>query len=217
MREEVICSQSYLRLEVPLRKQITNYQFPVTITQDHAGGAPISIWEQRLQLQDSFFVAHVGYFFQVRKSVDLSTSYSNMLLTFPSSKNRNCGNSYFDNDTANLWAGKLGLSIMNRVQTPAWDTFRHYKVPETQAPYTTGIPPDGYIPQDEIDLGTDGFYPCEPYWTLVGSKSNILTLELPKPPGVGIEADNPATEFVGEYRMVLLLRGVLAQNSTKVG
>ena len=220
MKSEVICSQSYLRLEVPLRKQITAYQFPVTITQQHPGGEPVSIWENRLQLQDSFFVNHIGYFFQVRKTngsvPSAEESYNSQLFTYPTSKDQNCTQSFYANETTNLWAGKLSLTIMNRVQTPGWDCYRHYVVPQTQSPFYTAPPPDGNIQQDEIDLGQDGFYPCEPYWTLVGSKSNLLTLELPQPPGVGIEADNAATEFVGEYRMVLILRGILAQNSTTV-
>lgn len=216
MRSEVICSQSYLRLEVPLRKQITNYTFPVTITQAHSGGEEVSIWEQRLQLQDSFFCNQVGYFFQVRETVNGDTSLASQLYTFPTNKNQNAGQSFFDNPTSSLWAGNLTLSIMNRVQTPGWDLWRHYKVPETQAPYYTTVPSNGYIPQDQVDLAQDGFYPCEPYWTLVGSKNNQLVLNLAQPPGTGIEADNPASDFVGEYRMVLILRGVLAQNSTTV-
>lgn len=216
MRSEVICSQSYLRLEVPLRKQITSYNFPVTITQQHPGGEDQSIWEQRLQLQDSFFCNQVGYFFQCRVDKNGSSGAASKLFTYPTSMNQNLGQSYYAVTTSLLWAGFLELSIMNRVQTPAWDCFRHYKVPETQAPFYTTTPANGYIQNDEVDLAEDGFYPCEPYWTLVGSKNNQLTLNLAEAPGNAIEADNPASSFVGEYRMVLILRGVLAQNSTTV-
>lgn len=216
MRNEVLVSQSYLRLEVPLRKQITSYNFPVTITQQHPGGEDQSIWEQRLQLQDSFFCNQVGYFFQCVRDKNGSTGVASKLFTYPTSMNQNLGQSFYAVTTSLLWAGYLELSIMNRVQTPGWDLFRHYKVPQTQAPFYTSPPANGYIQNDEVDLGEDGFYPCEPYWTLVGSKNNQLTLNLAEAPGNAIEADNPSSSFVGEYRMVLILRGCLAQNSTTV-
>lgn len=216
IRNRVICSQSFLRLEATLQRNVTDYKFPVTITQQHTNGTPVSITEQRLQLQDSFFASHIGYFLVVDRTADLNTGFKNTLLTYPTGRNQAFNNSYITGPLRLLWDGKLQLTVMNRVQCPAWDTFRHLYVPETQSPYYQGVPPSGVIASDEQDGSMDGFYPIEPLWTLIGSKNNDLTLSLPENPGASIEAGGSGA-FTGNYKLVIILRGVLAQNSTDVG
>lgn len=215
MRAMVLMSQSYLRFEVTLQRNVTEYQFPIVITQQAQNGVAQSVTEQRLQLQDSFFVSHLGYFFQVAKTKDGNEGYVNQLYTYPTSKNQNLGQSYYGNVGSLLWNASMSLTVQNRVQCPAWDTFRHYYVPQTQSPYYSA-PVAASIDQDEQDGSQYGFYPVEPNWTLVGSKNNNLTVTLPFSPGTAIEPTGSGA-FTGIYRLVVIVRGILAQNSTSVG
>jgi len=54
---QVVLSQSYLRLEVALSTSITNYQFPVLVNDVSSSNTTSFSTEQRLNLQDSFVIS----------------------------------------------------------------------------------------------------------------------------------------------------------------
>ena len=103
----------------------------------------------------------------------------------------------------NLYNGKLSVVVNNRQIVPAWDLYRHLYVPQTQqgaAATATTI--------DENDATEFGYYPVEPNIVLVGSKNNVISLELPGAIST-LEAGTAP-------RIVVIMRGILAQNVTPV-
>jgi hypothetical protein len=103
----------------------------------------------------------------------------------------------------NLYNGKLSITINNRQVVPSWDLYKHLYVPQTQqgaASTATTI--------DQNDASEFGYYPVEPNIVLVGSKNNVVTIELPGAISVLQASTAP--------RISLIFSGILAQNVTPV-
>lgn len=197
---QVVLSQSYLRLEVALSTSITNYQFPVLVNDVSSSNTTSFATEQRLNLQDSFVISSLGFFVAAPSS---STAVDFQLATYPNPyifSTTNAASSLF-----NWYNSSLTLTVNNRQIVPAYDLYRHYSVPQQQGgnAYTTA---QTQAFRDQQDGGESGFYPIEPAWVLVGSKQNTLQVQLPSAMAA-IQANS---------RAILILRGHLAQNSTPV-
>ena len=194
---QAILSQSYLRLERVISNTSTSYQFGVLVN-DQPGGSTIRQNEQRLNLQDSFFVSSIQCFVY---NTTNATDTDAVLQTYPSP-------TYFTATAAQslyqLYNGYLSLTVNNRVITPNWDLYRHLTVPQTQQTVTP-IASGTAINQFEGSNYTE--YACEPNWVLIGSKNNSLQINLP---------NAISTLKTGTNVICLMLRGVLAQNSTVV-
>lgn len=196
--KQAILSQSYLRLERLLSTSVTNYQFGVLIN-DQPQGSTIRPNEQRLNLQDAFYVGSVQLFLS-NTAAATDTNYNP--ITYP---NR------FVFTTAgaaqalyNLYNGYLSLTVNNRIITPSWDVLRHLEINQTQqnAALASGVNIDQLT-------GTESTgFACEPNWVLIGSKNNILQLNLPAAVGT-LQATSVTI-------VSIILRGVLAQNVTVV-
>lgn len=184
-------TQSFLRLEQPIAVGRTLYTFPVLVNQ---ANPQIFNTEQRLNLQDSFFINDVGFFQGLPSG---STDATFKLLTYVSPF-------LFVNDAQHqiFYNSKLSIAVNNNVIVPAWDTTRHLVAPQTQQTQALGAG----APMDEFHGNTTGFYPMEPNVTLVGSKNYVINLELPAAP-TAVEANS---------RVIIVLRGLLVQNSTVV-
>lgn len=202
-------SNAYLRFEVPINSQQTAYDVPITITQQAVGTTIQSSTEQRLELQDSFFISHMGYFFNYASSSTGWTGFQDALFTFPSSSL----NIAFDIDRLQLfWNGFMRLTVNNKVICPQWDLRRHYVAPEGQRPfYRPSDQPWNFT--DQQDGSQDGFYPVEPNWVLIGSRNNQMQVNFPRPFDSNIFLDATGSFSA---KMVVMVRGVLAQNSTPV-
>jgi hypothetical protein len=197
---QVVLSQSYLRLEVALSTSITNYQFPVLVNDVSSSNTTSFATEQRLNLQDSFVISSLGFFVAAPSS---STAVDFQLATYPNPyifSTTNAASSLF-----NWYNSSLTLTVNNRQIVPAYDLYRHYSVPQQQGgnSYTTA---QTQAFRDQQDGGESAFYPIEPAWVLVGSKQNTLQVQLPSAMAA-IQANS---------RAILVLRGHLAQNSTPV-
>jgi hypothetical protein len=197
---QVVLSQSYLRLEVALSTSITNYQFPVLVNDVSSSNTTSFATEQRLNLQDSFVISSLGFFVAAPSS---STAVDFQLATYPNPyifSTTNAASSLF-----NWYNSSLTLTVNNRQIVPAYDLYRHYSVPQQQGgnSYTTA---QTQAFRDQQDGGESAFYPIEPAWVLVGSKQNTLQVQLPSAMAA-IQANS---------RAILILRGHLAQNSTPV-
>jgi hypothetical protein len=197
---QVVLSQSYLRLEVALSTSITNYQFPVLVNDVSSSNTTSFATEQRLNLQDSFVISSLGFFVAAPSS---STAVDFQLATYPNPyifSTTNAASSLF-----NWYNSSLTLTVNNRQIVPAYDLYRHYSVPQQQGgnAYTTA---QTQAFRDQQDGGESAFYPIEPAWVLVGSKQNTLQVQLPSAMAA-IQANS---------RAILVLRGHLAQNSTPV-
>jgi len=195
---QAILSQSFLRLERTVSTNVTSYQFGV-LTNDQPGGSTIRATENRLALQDSFFVSSVSlYLYNTTNSTDTDAVFQ----TYPSP-------TYWTATAAQalyqVYNGELSLTVNNRVITPSWDLYRHMVVPQAQQ-VVTPIASTTVI--NQFDGSSYGEYTCEPNWVLIGSKNNNLTINLPN----AVSSLKASSTTV----IALILRGVLAQNSTQV-
>jgi hypothetical protein len=198
---QAVLSQSYLRLEVSLSTSITNYQFPVLVNDVSASATAATNLEQRLNLQDAFYVSQIGLFFGVPSS---STATNFQLCTYPNTTVFSASNTA--TSLFNWYNSSLSLTVNNRQIVPAYDLYRHYSVPQTQTAANAMYATSGISLRDQQDGGTSGFYPIEPGWVLVGSKQNTLQVQLASAMAA-VETNS---------RAILILRGHLAQNVTPV-
>jgi len=193
---QAVLSQSYIRSEVAMSTSTTSYQIPILT--NSTGANTNFATNQLLQLQDAFVVASIGVFVSIPAA---STTTAFPLYTYPNA-------SAFTTSGAaaalyNLYNGKLSVTVNNRQIVPAWDLYRHLYVPQTQqgaASTATTI--------DENDATEYGYYPVEPNIVLVGSKNNVITLELPGAISTLQASTAP--------RIVVIMRGILGQNITPV-
>jgi hypothetical protein len=183
-------TQSFIRVEQPLVALQTLYTFPVLVNQ-----APVLNTEQRLNLQDSFVISELGVYLAAPTS---ATDTAFRLLSFTN----------FFSFAANtvpyygLYNGRLIISVNNNIILPAWDLWRHYCANQTQQ----GAAVAAAVPQDQFAGERDGMYAVEPNVTLIGSKNYVVQIQLP----VGLSA------ITANSRVVIMMRGILAQNSTVV-
>lgn len=189
--DQAVLSQSYLRSEVALATGKTQYQFPILVNDNQQATFNTC---QFLNLQDAFYVS--GIFIGFAKPAS-STSAEFKLNTYPDTS------IFTTTGTAqSLYAfynGTMQLTVNNRQIVSAYNVSRHMYVGQTQ-----GITASGTIA--EQDGSSSGFYPCEPGLVLVGSKQNVLTINIPQ----GL------TAVEANSRVVIILHGHLAQNVTPV-
>jgi hypothetical protein len=193
---QAVLSQSYLRSEVAMSTSTTSYQIPILV--NSVGAGTNFSTNNLLNLQDGFVVSSIGVFVAIPAA---STTTAFPLYTYPNA-------TAFSTSGAatalyNLYGGKLSVVVNNRQIVPSWDLYRHLYVPQTQqgaASTASTI--------DENDATEYGYYPVEPNIVLVGSKNNVISLELPG-------AISTLQAGVAP-RIVVIMRGILAQNVTPV-
>lgn len=196
---QAVLSQSYLRTELTLSTTKTLYQFPILVN-DNSQGTPPST-SRLLNLQDAFYCSSLGIFVAAPAS---ATATNFQLVTYPNASiftTANAATSLYS-----LYNGNLSLTVNNRQIVPAYDVYRHYEVPQTQQTANADYTTSGINYRDQQSGADSAFYPVEPGWVFVGSKQNTLQIELPSALAA-IQADS---------RVILIMRGHLAQNVTPV-
>jgi hypothetical protein len=193
---QAVLSQSYIRSEVAMSTSTTSYQIPILV--NSTGANTNFATNNLLQLQDAFVVSSIGIFVSIPAS---SSTTAFRLYTYPNV-------TAFSTSGAatalyNLYNGKMSVVVNNRQIVPSWDIYRHLYVPQTQQ-----LAASTATTQDENDATEFGYYPVEPNIVLVGSKNNVISLELPGAISV-LEAGTAP-------RIVVIMRGILAQNVTPV-
>lgn len=185
-------SQSTLRLEQPCVATSTTYTFPVLINIQNQQAAYNT--EIRLQQQDSFVPTHIGFYLALPSS---GTDTTFKLLDYPNP-------AIFANavQMQAYYNGYMNIMINNVQYTQKWDLWRHWNTPQTQQTTALGAG----SPEDQFMGSDDGLYPMQPFILLIGSQNIQLTITIPVSP-TAVDANS---------RLVVLLRGVLAQNSTVV-
>jgi hypothetical protein len=199
--KNAVLSQSTLRLEVLAAVNTTIYKFGVLVN-DQSNGQQPSPTEVRLNLQDAFYAASMQVLIGL-KQTPADTAWP--VHSYPNP-------AVFTTSGAavalyNLYNGQLNLTVNNKIITPSWDILRHYKSNQTQgtgATQATG-------PVDQFDGGLDAGFPVEPNLVLIGSKNNVLQINLPA--AIGVLQATPST---AQTPIVIIFRGVLAQNVTVV-
>jgi len=191
-----VLSQSYIRSEVAMSTSTTSYQIPILV--NSVGAGTNFATNNLLNLQDGFVISSIGVFVSIPAA---SSTTAFPLYTYPNALAFTTAGAAAA--LYNLYNGKLSVVVNNRQIVPSWDLYRHLYVPQTQqgaAATATVI--------DQNDATEFGYYPCEPNIVLVGSKNNVISLELPG-------AISTLQASVAP-RIVVIMRGILAQNVTPV-
>lgn len=195
-KEDTVLTQSYLRLEQAMvANGSTQITFPIIAPQ--ASGTTNNQFntENRLVMQDSFVVSECGIFIFAPSSGTASTS---PLLSYPSPTILTTANAAANANT--IYHSQLQLIVAKQQILPSWPVWNNYCSNQTQATAATNSPIDQLSGRDDV------FFPIEPNWILIGSKSMTLTLNMP----------NSFAAIQANSRIVVFFRGVLAQNSTSV-
>ena len=193
-----VLSQSYLRFEVPLAVGQTTYTFDTLVNENTN---PNYITQNKLNLQDAFVTSAIGFFLAVPNTSGTSeTAFP--LFTYPNQPNFAAAT---DVDAYAIYNGSMQLTVNQRTIITGWDLSRHYMVPQTQQlqPRAAATP---FNAIDQVNLSGDGFYPAEPNIVMVGSKKNILQVQI----------NTGLATVQANSRLVCVFRGILAQNVTPV-
>lgn len=193
--QSAVLSQSYLRSEVAMSTSVTSYQIPILVNSQQGNNF---VTNNFLALQDAFVVSQVGVFLAAPAA---STTTAFPLYTYPTS-------SVFSTVGAaaalyNLYNGKMSVTVNNKTIMPSWDIYKHLFVPQTQA-----LAASTATTIDQNDGSEFGYYPVEPNLVFVGSKNNVITIDLPAAIGTLQSGTAP--------RIVVIFKGLLAQNCTPV-
>jgi hypothetical protein len=192
-------SQSEIRLEVPLTTTNAQFIFGVTDNQKATGnnGAPFNT-EIRLPFQDSLCVNEM--FLYVGKPAS-TTDTGWQLRSYGNPVDFSAAAAAAINST--LYShGKIEIKVNNDVLVPYRGLSNFFYKPETQQTAALGAG----SPDDQFRGSEDGGITVEPNIVLIGSKNNVITLNLPSALAA---ADSNS-------RAILILRGIYAQNSTVV-
>lgn len=191
-------SQSEIRLETLLNLTNTSYKFGLTQNQPNSANIPFNT-ENRLTMQDSLCVNEYGIYVGKPAANDdvlweLET-YGNPVTFAGANEALNINSAFFDQ-------GAFRLTCNNDVLMPYRQLWNHkYRgVTQQTAPVAAGSP------FDQIRGNEDGMITCEPNFVLIGSKGYIPEIILPK----------ALTAVPAFARVIIIFRGVLAQNSTNV-
>jgi hypothetical protein len=195
---QAVLSQGYVRTEQVLKSGKSLYNFP--ILQNDSSQGSITNTEQRLALQDALYCSSFGVFLSKTTSTGVD-----ILQTYNDVKVFTGGTSGADAIALGaVYNSFLSITTNNRQIVPAYDLSRHYVVKTSQ---TSSAAATASTMTNESSLSTDGFYPIEPGWVLVGSKNTQIQVTLPT--GMTLSSDTA-------YKLVLVFRGNLGQNITPV-
>jgi hypothetical protein len=184
-------TQSTYRFEQPLVAGNALYQFPVLVNQEL-----FSNTEKRLLQQDSAVIYQVGIFAGAPASAT-DAAFIPDTYNSPVKYGANAAT------LLPLWNGSnLSIAVNNDILVPNWDVMKHFVAPITQQSAALGAG----SPQDQFRGGFDGFEAMEPNVVMIGSKNNVIQLNL----AVGLAT---VKEF---SRVIVMVRCITAQNSSVV-
>jgi len=190
--QSAVLSQSYLRFENTLSTTKTSYDFGVLNNQSISGSTQYPT-EQRLNLQDAFYISEIMIYIGKASS---TTDSSYVLQTYPNTVTFSTSGAAAALYT--LYNGVLSLTINNRQIVPSSDLTKFLQIPQTQLTAATNSPVTQF----------DGAWAnvVEPNLVLIGSKNSLFNITIP----------SAFAALDANTRVVILCRGILAQNVTVV-
>lgn len=195
-----VLSQSYLRLEAPLTTTQAQYTFDILVNENIN---PNYVTQAKLSLQDVFLASSIGVFMYIPQSSAVNEP-AGRLYTYPDPATAAFGATTAP-DSYGLYNGYLSYTVNQRTIVTGWDLNRHLDVPISQTGTTpTGTAATGII--NSINYANGGFFAVEPNLYISGSKKNILQITLP----------SALATVKANSRVVVIMRGLLAQNITSV-
>lgn len=190
-------SQSDIRLECGLSANSTNFVFGVNPQQQSSSGTVFNT-EVRLPMQDSLCVNE--WFFYVAKPASSTDTnfklhtYGN-IVDFSAAAAAAIDGTLYSNS-------KIKITVNNDVLVPNRLLSNFINRPQTQQTAALGAG----SPNDQWRGAEDGGVTSEPNLVLIGSKNNVISVELPAALAT-VDANS---------RIILVGKGIYAQNSTIV-
>lgn len=185
--KNAVLSQSNLRLVQPLTANLNLFNFPVQVDQP-----PVSSAEIRLQKQDAFFASNIAFYITKAASA-LDVSYQTFtypnVVTWP--VGAGAGGLY------TVYNGEMVITINKSVIVPAYPMLNFLQIPQSQN--IAAIV--GQV--NQFDASEVSFW--EPTINFIGTKQNVLQVQLPGNMTAAIEAFTFG---------IFAIQGVLAQNVT---
>jgi hypothetical protein len=189
-------SQSEIRVEVELNATNNIFTFGITPNQANTNNVVFNT-EYRLKLQNSLCVNEM--FMYVRKPTSATTT-TDQLRTYGNTQDFPTGAASLN---STLYShGRFVMTVNNDVVVPNRGLSNFYYAPQTQQTTALGAG----SPNDQFRGAEDAGITFEPNLVLIGSKDNVPQIELPT---------NLAAVDAGT-RVVLIFKGIYAQNSTVV-
>lgn len=190
-------SQSEIRLEVNLLTTNNSFTFGVLNNQANSNNVVFGT-ETRLNQSDTLCVNEYGIFVgQAAGNNDTAwnlNTYGNTQV-FAAADAAALDSTFYSN-------GGFQITCNNDVVAPYRGLFNHWYKPQTQQTAALGAG----SPKDQIRGAEDGMITMEPNILLVGSKNYIPQIVL----------KSALASAAANLRAVLIMRGILAQNSTVV-
>lgn len=191
-------SQNDVRLEVAMSTARTNFKFGLLNSDSNSDGV-IYNTEKRLQQQDTLLVNEIGFAVAAPAS---ATATNFKLHTYGNTIAFATTTSAADIDSTLYSNGSLRIGVNNDIVLPNRALLNFFYRPQTQQTAALAATSPG----DQYRGAEDGFITCEPNLLLVGSKGYVPEVILP----------SNLAAITANSRMILMFRGILAQNSTIV-
>jgi hypothetical protein len=191
-------SQSEIRLECEFAANTTLYTFGLTQQDDNTTGVKFNT-EKRLTMQDSLVCSEYGIFIGQPSSRTDTTWKLNTFAGFDMSASA----AFQDELNSTFYShGSFAITCNKDIVYPFRGLFNHLYVPQTQQTAAWGVG----SPFDQLRGAEDGMITMQPNIYLIGQKGYLPQITVP------VALAN-AQAFA---RMVVIFRGILAQNSTSV-
>lgn len=182
-------TQSYIRAEVLAATNKTVYNFPILVNQPDESNFST---QEKLNLQDAFVASEFGLFVAAPAS---ATATAFGLTTYDDETILGAAPAAAINS---MYNGKLVVTLNNNVIVPNWDALRCKFVPRQQGTAVQEV--------NNLNFSENGFYPVEPNLVISGAGNYQIQLVLP----------SALSAVAANQRIVLIIRGILAQNVTAV-
>lgn len=190
--KKAVLTQSHLRFEVEAATNKTSYEFGILVNDTRSQIFPT---ETRLELQDMFFVNRL-FIFLGKAATQQDISFQ--LHSYPNTQT-------FATSYPALQAlynnGRLQIEVNRKQVLVNHPVMKHYYVPQTQQWQNQAAVHDQFSMEEGI-----GGANIEPHIVLLGTKNNEMKLELKQ----------SLSQVEAGTRIVVIVDGILAQNSTKI-
>ncbi len=189
-------TQSTIRVEQLLLNNSTQYNFAILNNINNGNNQQFNT-ELRLNQQDTFVPTELFI------GVGLPSSTTDTTWKPLTYENPALFSAAASDSLLTLWnSGTMQITVNKDVKMTNWDLWRHYYAPQTQQTGALGLG----SPVNQVCGADDGWYPMEPYVFMIGSQGIQIQISMPNALGT-VDANS---------RLVVMMRGVLAQNSTVV-
>lgn len=193
-------TQSFLRLEQVMSLTKTQYQFPILVNNNGPANTLFPT-ETRLNQQDSIICSAWGFGFGIPTS---ATDTSFLYLSYPNGNAPAFSTALAAVAAQTVYNSYFNIAVNNTIILPAWDVLRHRVANQTQNGVI--VTAQTILPVDQFDGSSDSFFPVEPNLVWIGSQNIVINLIMP--------ASFGTLQAGGLARMIMIFRGLLAQNST---